>query len=76
MRKPLQPEPPGPLTAKLSISLSDGSFETFVTVPLTCSVEQRHKAVERWLRLAAEGMAMGAESLTATFPTAEKSPSP
>lgn len=52
---------------KLSISLSDGSFETYVKVPLDCTEADRNKAIQRWLSLAGHAMQQGVEELHATL---------
>lgn len=56
-----------PLHIELAIRLSDGSFETKVVVPLYCSDAERSTAMERWLRLAGEAMALGVSNLEATL---------
>ncbi len=60
--------PPGPLTMELAIRLSDGSFETKVIVPLDATTEERNSAIQRWLALAGQAVALGVENMSATLP--------
>lgn len=68
-RRASAPTPPvqSDLHIRLSISLSDGSFDTHVKVPLRYTSEQRDAAVRRWLGLASTAMQMGVDNLHATL---------
>lgn len=70
-RSPAPAVPTGPLTMELAIRLSDGSFETKVIVPLDATAAQRAAAIERWLALAGQAVALGVENMTATLPRGE-----
>ena len=61
-RTPAQPKPEPALTIELAIRLSDGSFDTKVIVPLDCDEAQRNRAIDRWMKLAGEAMALGVEA--------------
>lgn len=63
-REPLQ-VPAGALAIKLSISLSDGTFETSVSVPVAAGRAEYDAALARWLRLAGEGLSLGVSNLAA-----------
>lgn len=67
-RTPIPAPPAGPLTMELAIRLSDGSFETKVIVPMDATAEQRNSAIQRWLALAGQAVALGVENLSATLP--------
>lgn len=58
----------GPRTIELAIRLSDGSFETKVIVPIDATDKERDSAIQRWLGLAAQALALGVENLSATLP--------
>ena len=73
-RAPAQPKPEPALTIELAIRLSDGSFDTKVIVPLNCDEAQRNRAIDRWMKLAGEAMALGVENLSASFPVKEPQP--
>jgi len=60
--------PAGPTTIELVIHLSDGSFETKVVVPIGASKEQMDSAIQRWLALAGQALAIGVENMSATLP--------
>ncbi len=66
----------GPANVELSIRLSNGHFETKVTVPLRAGKAERDSAIERWLRLAGEALALGVQEMEANLgPEERRSPS-
>lgn len=45
-----------PLAIKFSVTLSDGSFESHVSVPVDAGEEERRTAVTRWMEIIQFGL--------------------
>ena len=61
-----RPSPPasmeaGPLTVVLSVSLSDGSFNSSVTVPVAATKAEMDAGVARWLEIMQFGLKIAGE---------------
>lgn len=50
-RMTVNSSPDNPLFVELAVRLSDGNFESKVTVPVTATQEQRQKFVQSWFAM-------------------------
>ena len=57
-RRVATPEPEEPMTVILSVKLSDGSFNSSVSVPVNATKERKDAALDQWLKTIQFGLSL------------------
>lgn len=60
-RAALPPAEPVPVAIVLSVRLTDGSFESNTTIPVTASSEEKQAATMKWLEIMQFGLKLSGD---------------